>query len=241
VTGRIEAASESGLRFQHLLSAYAAGAVAGLFGGVVPLFLMMIPVALLGSGVIPAELDERRAISAAPLAGVIGGLLYISVVAWLPRPRLWRSVAYAAIGSVVIGGLLAGAYREDHLSDAEAVLIVAWAAAAGAVTPAALRGILGVLVHTGASMASLPVVHALFVAGYAFLMVVRDLEPMRRLLGGPSVIAAGVIGVCIVGLGVVAWTAGLQLPENRPRWFRAYGWAITAAAAVAGIVLLVAA
>jgi hypothetical protein len=52
------------------------------------------------------------------------------------------------------------------------------------------------------------------------------------------VIATGVIGLCIVGLGVVAWTTGLRHPEARPGWFRAYGWAITAGAAVAGIVLL---
>ena len=115
----------TGLRPRHLLSAYAAGAVAGLFGAVVPTFLAAIPVALLGSGAIPPELDERRAISAAPLASVIGGLLYVSVVAWLPASRLWRSVVFGAIGSVVLGALLAGGYRVERLSGVESVWIVA--------------------------------------------------------------------------------------------------------------------
>jgi hypothetical protein len=234
--------SGGGLRPQHVVSALAVGAVAGFWAAALVALGLLAIIGLAGSPVPPAGIDTGPATIGAAIGAVLGGLFYVNVIAWLPRPLTLRSVVFAALAGPLVGGIGATAHLAPGARRfSEAVpWIVAFSIGTALATPIMVRVTLFLTVRSTSSLVALPLTHS------ALLVLVLIAGPFRDPATALNIAAQApalvtVAALAIVVLAIASWTVALQSSEQRPGWFRNFGWLLGGTVGLAGVAMILAA
>ena len=203
-----------------MLSTYAVGAFAGQLAG----FAWLFPLVIVGWN--PGASPELLALAA---LSPIAGLLYVELIWWLPPRLAWRMVGFGIVTAASVG-VLAGAVVEPSAPWRSLLL----AFAVGASTPLAARGLVRMFVRAGASVTALRPGQSLPLLLLVVVFFAVASGTLVEVAGDAPVLTVA-LAVSITGLGLAIWTVGLRPPDERPRWFRPYGLAVTAFLVAVGI------